>query len=56
MMDDLLTEISLISIVDDDDGICGAIEALVRSLGLATRTFASAETFLQSSSVAKRDV
>jgi FixJ family two-component response regulator len=52
-MERLLTENSLISIVDDDDGIRGAIEALVRSLGLATRTFASAETFLQSSSVAE---
>ena len=48
-----MTENSLISIVDDDDWIRGAIEALVRSLGLATRTFASAEAFLQSSSVAE---
>jgi FixJ family two-component response regulator len=53
VMERLLTENSLISIVDDDDGIRGAIEALVRSLGLATRTFASAEAFLQSSSVAE---
>ena len=48
-----MTENSLISIVDDDDWIRGAIEALVRSLGLATRTFASAEAFLQSSVVAE---
>ena len=48
-----MTENSLISIVDDDDWVRGAIEALVRSLGLATRTFASAEAFLQSSVVAE---
>ena len=48
-----MTESSLISIVDDDDWIRGALEALVRSLGLATRTFASAEAFLQSSVVAE---
>jgi FixJ family two-component response regulator len=48
-----LAETPLISIVDDDDWIRGAIEALVRSLGLTTRTFASAEAFLQSSVVAE---
>jgi FixJ family two-component response regulator len=46
-----LTETPLISIVDDDDWIRGAIEALVRSLGLATCTFTSAEAFLESSVV-----
>jgi FixJ family two-component response regulator len=46
-----LIETSLISIVDDDEWIRGALEALVRSLGFATRTFASAEAFLQSSVV-----
>jgi PleD family two-component response regulator len=50
---DPLIETPLISIVDDDDWIRGAIEALVRSLGLATRTFASAEAFLESSVVAE---
>jgi len=48
-----LIETPLISIVDDDDRIREAIEALVRSLGLATRTFASAEAFLESSVVAE---
>jgi FixJ family two-component response regulator len=38
----------LISIVDDDDGVRSAIESLVRSLGFAARTFASAEAFLRS--------
>jgi FixJ family two-component response regulator len=48
-----LTETPLISIVDDDDLVRAAIESLVRSLGLTTRTFASAEAFLQSSVVAE---
>ena len=48
---ELLIETPLISIVDDDEWIRGALEALVRSLGFATRTFASAEVFLQSSVV-----
>ena len=46
-----MIETPLISIVDDDEWIRGALEALVRSLGFATRTFASAEAFLQSSVV-----
>ena len=46
-----LTEIPLISIVDDDETVCAATESLVRSLGFATRTFTSAESFLHSSSV-----
>jgi FixJ family two-component response regulator len=48
-----LTELPLVSIVDDDDFIRGAIENLVASLGFAARTFSSAESFLQSSSVAE---
>jgi FixJ family two-component response regulator len=48
-----LAETPLISIVDDDDLFRAAIESLVRSLGLTTRTFASAEAFLQSSVVAE---
>ena len=48
-----MIETPLISIVDDDGWIRGAIEALVRSLRFATRTFASAEAFLESSVVAE---
>lgn len=48
-----MTEIPLISIVDDDDTVRAAIESLVRSLGFKTRTFASAELFLQSSSLSE---
>jgi len=48
-----LTEIPVISIVDDDDLTRAAMEDLVRSLGFSARTFPSAESFLQSSSVAE---
>jgi FixJ family two-component response regulator len=43
-----LSKIPLISIVDDDSVVRGAIESLVRSLGFLARTFPSAEAFLQS--------
>jgi FixJ family two-component response regulator len=36
----------VISIVDDDESICLAIESLVSSLGFDVRTFPSAEAFL----------
>ena len=45
----MTTDIPLISIVDDDDTVREATESLVRSLGFKTRTFESAESFLQSS-------
>jgi FixJ family two-component response regulator len=38
----------MISIVDDDESIRNAVKALIRSMGYATATFASAEEFLQS--------
>jgi FixJ family two-component response regulator len=38
----------MIAIVDDDESVRESTEALVRSLGYATRTFASAEEFLES--------
>jgi FixJ family two-component response regulator len=44
-----LAEVPLISIVDDDDLFRAAIAKLVKSLGLTARTFASAESYLQSS-------
>src|ERR1700739_194935 len=46
----MIADTPVISIVDDDDTVGAARESLVRSLGFKTRTFASAETFLQSSS------
>ena len=44
-----MAEIPLISIVDDDDLFRTAVEKLVRSLGFAACTFASADEYLQSS-------
>lgn len=38
----------MISIIDDDESVCLAIESLVRSLGFEARTFSSAEEFLLS--------
>src|ERR1700747_2529892 len=46
----MTTHIPLISIVDDDDKARAATESLVSSLGFKTHTFASAESFLRSSS------
>ena len=48
-----MAERPLISIVDDDDLFRTAMETLVKSLGLTARTFASAESYLQSSWVKK---
>jgi FixJ family two-component response regulator len=41
-------KVPVISIVDDDEGVREATEGLIRSLGYAAATFASAEEFLQS--------
>ncbi|MBS9477000.1 response regulator [Ancylobacter sp. VKM B-3255] len=38
----------MVAIIDDDEQVRTATASLVRSLGLATRTFASAEDFLLS--------
>jgi FixJ family two-component response regulator len=38
----------LISIVDDDDLMRGALQGLLKTIGLSARTFASAEEFLDS--------
>jgi FixJ family two-component response regulator len=45
------TKIHTISIVDDDESVREATSALVRSLGYAAATFASAEEFLGSGRV-----
>jgi len=39
---------SLISVVDDDDSVRESLESLLRSVGFAVKTFASAEEFLNS--------
>ena len=46
-----LPKVPMISIVDDDEGVRKATSALVRSLGYAVATFASAEDFLESDRV-----
>jgi FixJ family two-component response regulator len=43
-----LTKVPVISIVDDDALVRESTKSLVRSLGFAAETFASAEEFLQS--------
>jgi FixJ family two-component response regulator len=43
-----LRSIPVISIIDDDASVRAAMRSLVRSLGFAADTFASAEDFLQS--------
>jgi len=46
-----LPKVPVISIVDDDQSMRDAMSALVRSLGFAVATFASAEDFLESARV-----
>jgi FixJ family two-component response regulator len=43
-----LQNVSIVSIIDDDESVRLAVKSLVRSLGLLAYTFASAEEFLQS--------
>jgi FixJ family two-component response regulator len=38
----------LIAIVDDDESVRGALQGLMKAVGLPAQTFASAEEFLQS--------
>jgi FixJ family two-component response regulator len=45
----------MISVVDDDDSVREATKGLVRSLGYAAVTFASAEEFLRSDRVHQTD-
>ena len=43
-----MSKVPLISIIDDDDSVREAMQRLVRSLGYASATFASAEEYLLS--------
>lgn len=45
----------MISIIDDDESVRTATASLVRSLGMAASTFASAEEFLGSSQLGETD-
>jgi FixJ family two-component response regulator len=44
----LQTESKFVAIVDDDDSVRGALQGLLRSVGLTSRAFESAEEFLKS--------
>ncbi len=52
---DTLAKKAMISIVDDDRSVREAARRLVKSLGYATATFASAEEFLQSGRLQETD-
>ena len=45
----------LISVVDDDDSVRESLESLIKSVGLAVKTFVSAEEFLASEVLATTD-
>jgi len=42
------TKTNLVAIVDDDDLMRGALQGMLKSVGLSSQTFASAEEFLES--------
>ena len=42
------TKTNLVAIVDDDDAMRGALQGMLRSVGLPSQAFASAEEFLTS--------
>jgi len=46
---------NLISIVDDDESVRESLEGLMKSMGFATNTFASAEAFLNSDHLSDTD-
>jgi FixJ family two-component response regulator len=50
-----MPDISLISVVDDDESIRESLDSLLKSLGYETAVFSSAESFLSSGSLAQTD-
>lgn len=46
-----MAQVAVISIIDDDEQVRDAVKGLVRSLGYAAATFASAEDYLRSDCV-----
>jgi FixJ family two-component response regulator len=46
-----MSNLSLISVVDDDDSVRESLQCLIRSFGFAVEAFASAEEFLNSYSL-----
>jgi FixJ family two-component response regulator len=50
-----MTDVSLISVVDDDESLRESLEGLLKSLGHLVAIFSSAESFLSSETLAKTD-
>jgi FixJ family two-component response regulator len=50
-----MTDIALISVVDDDESLRESLEGLLKSLGYEVEVFSSAEAFLGSSALGKTD-
>lgn len=50
-----MTDVSLISVVDDDESLRESLEGLLKSLGYAVAVFSSAESFLSSTTRARTD-
>ena len=48
---DIQTKAKLIAIVDDDELMRGALQGMLKSVGLSSQAFASAEEFLKSDSL-----
>jgi FixJ family two-component response regulator len=48
MANESKTKMNLVAIVDDDDLMRGALQGMLKSVGLPSRAFASAEEFLTS--------
>ena len=45
---DMVTEAKMVAIVDDDELMRGALQGLLKAVGMKAQTFASAEEFLKS--------
>ena len=50
-----MNDVSLISVVDDDESLRESLEGLLKSLGHGVAVFSSAESFLSSKALAKTD-
>ena len=48
-----MNDVSLISVVDDDESLRESLEGLLKSLGYSVKVFASAESYLNSQALAK---
>ena len=48
-----MTDVCLISVVDDDESLRESLEGLLKSLGYGVEVFSSADNFLTSKALAK---